>query len=279
MPYSDPEKRRSYHAEFIRKRKEKWFAENGPCALCGSDENLEVDHIDPAVKSFSVHWGMRADLLAIELSKCRALCEKCHTQLSGDQKRKPENEVKKPKCKCEECRLARNAYAREYVKRPHVVARILAKQREARPSLANGYFMNAGPKVAIETHGTKIGYYLRGCRCEVCCAWAARWNEARRKPRKPKPDPLPIPHGEQRGYQRGCRCDPCREAYRVYQHEKRELQKAKLPPKPEKAPAVIVHGRVSSYCYHACRCELCREAAMEYQRGKVRRKREAAAAP
>jgi hypothetical protein len=35
-----------YHAKRYARRRAEWFAENGPCAHCGTWENLEADHID-----------------------------------------------------------------------------------------------------------------------------------------------------------------------------------------------------------------------------------------
>jgi 5-methylcytosine-specific restriction endonuclease McrA len=50
------------------------------CVDCGSDENLEFDHIDPELKRFSVSQIMlgRFDVLEEEMEKCQLLCHECH---------------------------------------------------------------------------------------------------------------------------------------------------------------------------------------------------------
>lgn len=52
----------------------------GQCAKCGSAENLEIDHIDPKQKSFSVGAAMlhKRERLMKEIGKCQLLCEACH---------------------------------------------------------------------------------------------------------------------------------------------------------------------------------------------------------
>src|SRR4051812_13639497 len=38
------------------------------------------------------------------------------------------------------------------------------------------------------------------------------------------------------------------------------------PPYPRAKPAVLVHGTLNGYSYHACRCEECREAHRTHAR-------------
>jgi len=82
------------------------------CNVCGSEQDLEFDHIDPAVKSFTLarNWTRaKADTLA-ELHKCQLLCAKCHLK-----KTIAENTIKSEcgttsnyakGCRCEKCRKA-----------------------------------------------------------------------------------------------------------------------------------------------------------------------------
>lgn len=53
---------------------------DGKCVECGSVEELQFDHIDPATKSFSImrRWNRSWDSLLDELQKCQLLCNTCH---------------------------------------------------------------------------------------------------------------------------------------------------------------------------------------------------------
>lgn len=53
----------------------------GVCAKCGSTDQLTIDHIDPAQKSFDVSalWGKKnLDSVLDELRKCQLLCGSCN---------------------------------------------------------------------------------------------------------------------------------------------------------------------------------------------------------
>lgn len=54
----------------------------GKCAHCGSVEDLEIDHKDPALKTMQVErmcYVSKANRQD-ELDRCQLLCEQCHTQ-------------------------------------------------------------------------------------------------------------------------------------------------------------------------------------------------------
>jgi len=66
-------------------RRAAWIAENGPCAQCGSTEQLEVDHIDPALKDVRLKrhhsarlWDWTESKRLAELANCQVLCKRCH---------------------------------------------------------------------------------------------------------------------------------------------------------------------------------------------------------
>jgi 5-methylcytosine-specific restriction endonuclease McrA len=85
VPYKDPATRRKYQREYQRRwwaeRRAAWFAGKS-CAECGNTEDLELDHIDPALKVSSVIWSWTAGRREAELAKCRALCRDCHKKKS-----------------------------------------------------------------------------------------------------------------------------------------------------------------------------------------------------
>lgn len=60
----------------------------GKCAICGSTENLEFDHIDSTKKSFSIGNRIQnsIDNIQSELNKCQLLCHNCHVKKSKEHK-------------------------------------------------------------------------------------------------------------------------------------------------------------------------------------------------
>lgn len=61
------EKKREYAREWIRKRRKSWIDQHGPCVQCGSNEKLEVDHIDLSKKLINPRslWAMSSAALAV----------------------------------------------------------------------------------------------------------------------------------------------------------------------------------------------------------------------
>jgi 5-methylcytosine-specific restriction endonuclease McrA len=81
-PYADKEAQRTFQREWMRSRRSKWVADNGPCRVCGSSDNLEVDHIDPSLKTMSPRsiWSLsdKNKRKTAELDNCQVLCKVCH---------------------------------------------------------------------------------------------------------------------------------------------------------------------------------------------------------
>jgi hypothetical protein len=124
MGYKDPDRQRAWQAKWIARRRAEWIAENGPCAVCGNTENLEVDHIDPAAKTMNpaMVWSLSAAKRAAELAKCQVLCSDCHLEKTLREKAKPPPQPHGTKarysrrgggCRCELCRAAAKQYDRE----------------------------------------------------------------------------------------------------------------------------------------------------------------------
>jgi hypothetical protein len=78
MPMHTKEEQRRYQREWIARRRREWFDENGPCVDCGSQENLELDHVDPTIKVDHKVWSWTKIRREIELAKCMVRCESCH---------------------------------------------------------------------------------------------------------------------------------------------------------------------------------------------------------
>lgn len=115
MPHKSKEMSREYHRAYYRKRRAKIVEYmGGKCALCGSTDGLEVDHVDRSKKSFSVGDRLTLESLIEELEKCQLLCGECHKKKTAS-----ENEGfthgtmygwMKKKCRCELCLKARRAW-------------------------------------------------------------------------------------------------------------------------------------------------------------------------
>lgn len=106
-------------------RREAWIKEHGPCAVCGTWDNLQVDHIDPrtkAVSTTSVVWGWSDEARReTELSKCQVLCDSCHKDKTAAQKAMVVSHgtytmYNNPryKCRCDLCVEAFRIYQHNY---------------------------------------------------------------------------------------------------------------------------------------------------------------------
>jgi hypothetical protein len=76
----DVEARRAYYRQWMARRREAWFRENGPCRRCGTWERLELDHIDRTTKISHAVWSWSDERRNAELAKCQPLCHDCHIQ-------------------------------------------------------------------------------------------------------------------------------------------------------------------------------------------------------
>jgi hypothetical protein len=89
MPYKDPKKQkeamRQWYQNVVRKRREDWFKENGPCVDCGIWEGLELDHLDRTTKVDHKVWSWSKPRRIKELAKCVVRCEKCHGKHTAEQ--------------------------------------------------------------------------------------------------------------------------------------------------------------------------------------------------
>lgn len=87
----------------------------GSCNQCGSVKHLEIDHVDPKNKSFSIGrlWAeKRLGQAFVELKKCQLLCHDCHmtktaieasVRQSGKFKHGTIYGFMKAHCECTEC--------------------------------------------------------------------------------------------------------------------------------------------------------------------------------
>lgn len=111
--------RREYDRQRYHKRRAETFKYLGDvCSECKSDKDLQVHHIDPNEKSFTLGatgWTRPWDKVVEELSKCKLLCADCHKS-----KHKTEHGKRRmymSGCRCDACREAQRVYNREYKRR------------------------------------------------------------------------------------------------------------------------------------------------------------------
>ena len=74
--------KKPYQVMWLKARRTEWIKQNGPCKMCGSWDNLEIDHIDPSLKKYdpTTLWSRRKEFREEELAKCQVLCKSCHLQ-------------------------------------------------------------------------------------------------------------------------------------------------------------------------------------------------------
>jgi 5-methylcytosine-specific restriction endonuclease McrA len=129
------------------------------CRLCGSAEELEIDHIDWRQKSINILKCMapkRWPEVVEELRKCQALCKTCHRKKSAvDQAERKTRPVVhgthyryKQGCRCEPCRVAYSDYKRDW------------RLKTGETSGVRGRYQKAGCG--------RLAMYRKGCRCTLC---------------------------------------------------------------------------------------------------------------
>lgn len=147
---------REYHRRYYYKRRAKLIALLGDrCEWCGTKDDLQFDHIDPAEKWFNISENMTANnrVVRAELAKCQLLCRECHIEKTAAERIEAgfthgtTYAWRNLNCRCEICVVARDEYnAQRREKR-----RTGARRAYGRPS----------------THGEHL-HYRRGCRCDEC---------------------------------------------------------------------------------------------------------------
>lgn len=112
----DRESKRRHAINKVRRNRAAFF--NGKsCVKCGSTEQLELDHIDPAQKTEHRIWTWSPERRAEELAKCQVLCHDCHQKKTSAERAarvKCGTEWAYRKgCRCDECREIASIRRRE----------------------------------------------------------------------------------------------------------------------------------------------------------------------
>jgi hypothetical protein len=110
---------KEYNRVRYRKRKDAVIAQlGGKCVMCSTSVNLEVDHINPKEKLYSIGKLIlgRNGLLQAELAKCQLLCVECHKQKTTEAQYVGHGGglTGVRNCRCTLCGPMKTKYAREY---------------------------------------------------------------------------------------------------------------------------------------------------------------------
>lgn len=106
----------------------------GECVICGSKDDLQLDHIFRSEKEFQISqiWSFSRETFYAELDKCQLLCGTCHRaktawEVGAKAGRSHHGTLTSYRyCKCDECRAAYSKYWETYKPR---------KKRAAKPAL------------------------------------------------------------------------------------------------------------------------------------------------
>jgi len=82
LGYKSKEAQRRYQQQWIKDRRDGYFKDK-VCAICGSKEKLELDHIDRLTKVGHKIWSWSKQRRDLELTKCQVLCEEHHSTKSA----------------------------------------------------------------------------------------------------------------------------------------------------------------------------------------------------
>ena len=77
----DLDKKRKRQVEWkMNRRRDAVRQLGGKCVDCGSTENLEFDHVDPATKLYEMTniWSRKLAIRVAEIAKCVLRCKDCH---------------------------------------------------------------------------------------------------------------------------------------------------------------------------------------------------------
>lgn len=92
----------------------------GKCVVCEQTIDLELDHIDPTTKSFSIGslWSISKERYLEELAKCQLLCSKHHLEKTRKEQSVEHGQGKwgKRHCPCDLCAAKRKEAWAEYSK-------------------------------------------------------------------------------------------------------------------------------------------------------------------
>lgn len=93
----------------MKRLRDKWLHDNGPCQHCGSWVDLEMHHREPKDKISNSVWSWEEIRRNAELAKCEVLCKTCHRSVTTYQQWAGHGHIGTYKngCRCLECRVVK----------------------------------------------------------------------------------------------------------------------------------------------------------------------------
>lgn len=108
---------REYQRQWMAARRAAWFADK-VCVVCGTTEELELHHINPATKVSHNIWGWTAARRDVEVAKCEVRCNVHHMDRTKEQLTRPlvHGTAKGygKLCRCRACTDAASAERQQY---------------------------------------------------------------------------------------------------------------------------------------------------------------------
>jgi len=105
--------KKKYQRTWLQLRRNEWIKKNGPCKVCGSWKDLQIDHIDPSKKKIRIAtiWSRKEQVRNKELAKCQVLCKMHHIEKTSKENSLAGHGTKKmykfKKCRCASCSAAK----------------------------------------------------------------------------------------------------------------------------------------------------------------------------
>lgn len=84
------EAKREYQRKWVANRRAEWFKDK-VCRNCGTNDSLELNHVDPSTKVTHAVWSWSKERRDEELAKCEPLCSPCHLEVTKKQLSRPIN--------------------------------------------------------------------------------------------------------------------------------------------------------------------------------------------
>lgn len=93
----------------------------GKCVDCGDVNNLDVHHVDPTTKSFTLAdgWHHAWAKILVEAKKCVLLCKPCHIKRHESKSEHGTAQRYWRGCRCESCAKANSDYRRSHKRGLH----------------------------------------------------------------------------------------------------------------------------------------------------------------
>lgn len=115
MAYKNKTTQREYQRNWVANRRS-IFLKDKCCAICGAENDLQLDHIDPDTKKDHRIWSWSQSRIREELMKCQILCLPCHQlKTHADNNWSTHGPAAyRAGCRCDKCILYKKQTNRSY---------------------------------------------------------------------------------------------------------------------------------------------------------------------